>query len=351
MGRQVNEKSMKPRLEIHFTPAQKKAFWKGTAYVAEQQEFLVNHARCAILLALQSLKLPAGSPIGVMAYNCHTVFNAVTHAGHQPVFIDVTDSLVLDISDLRKKASSLRALVVTHLFGIINDIISIRKEFPDLPIIEDCAHAFGLRNPVGDFCVFSIGQGKYPSLGDGGILTVRNEAFLSDVERLYRDLPEYSSGENLKLFCKMSVQSILYRPWVYSLITRPLKQLRKTSSGLEILIPRKMSPGIRAMFAAAKASFNERTQGRKLRSVQIESRLCNMHGVRKVLSGSINGFMAIAECEDPTAVKKVLLKHSIEAETHFGCCIEWAKQFGYVEGSCPMAESLIHHLLMVPTYA
>ena len=350
-GRQTDEKAMKPRLDIHFTATQKRAFWKGTAYVPVQEEFLVNHARNGIMLALQSLRLPKGSPVGVMVYNCHTVFSAVAQAGYKPVFIDVTDALTLDLADLREKAKGLRALVVTHLFGIINDIACIREEFPDLQIIEDCAHAFGHHGADGDFCVFSIGQGKLPSLGDGGILTVQNEALLSEVERLYRDLPEYSFRENLKLYCKLSVQSLLYWPWVYSLITKPLKQWRKVSSGVETLCPSKMSPGIRAMFAVAKASFDDCIQERKLRAAQTESSLCNVPGVRRVLSGSINGFMAIAECEDPSAVKEVLRKQGLEAETHFGHCIEWAKQFGYVEGSCPQAERLTQHLLMVPTYA
>lgn len=342
---------MKPRLDIHFSAAQKRAFWKRSAYVPERHEFLVNHARSGIMLALQSLRLPADSQVGVMVYNCHTVFNAVAQAGYKPVFIDVTEALTLDLADLRKKANGLRALVVTQLFGIINDIASIRDEIPNLPIVEDCAHAFGHHGAAGDFCVFSIGLGKLPSLGDGGILTVNNESFLPEVEKLYRDLPEYSSMENLKLYCKMSVQSLLYRPWVYSLITRPLKHWRKTSPGVEVIIPRKMSPGIRAMYTKAKPSFDDCMRKRKLRATQVESGLCKVPGVRRVLTGSENGFMAIAECEDPSAVKEILRKQGIEAETHFGHCIEWAKQFGYEERSCPRAEHLTQHLLMVPTYA
>ena len=341
---------MKPRLDIHFTAAQKRAFWKGTPYVPERQEFLVNHARSGILLALQSLGLPAGSQVGVMVYNCHTVFNAVAHAGYKPVFIDVTDALTLDFTDLRKKASGLRALVVTHLFGIINDVSSLRKEFPNLPIVEDCAHAFGHHNPIGDFCVFSIGQGKLPSLGDGGILTVHNESYLLEVDRLYQDLPEYSSRDNLKLFCSLSLQSLLYRPWIYSLITRPLKRWRKAGSGVETISPRKMSLRIRAMFAETSLSLDDCIRERMLRATQIESDMSTIPGVRKVLSGSINGFMAIADCEDQSSVKELLRKKGLEAETHFGHCIEWAKQFGYVEGDCPHAEGLTQNLLMVPTY-
>ena len=63
-----------------------------------------------------------------------------------------------------------------------------------------------------------------------------------------------------------------------------------------------------------------------------------------------NAFMAIVKCEDPAALKATYAVKGVETETHFKNAIVWAKQFGYKEGSCPNAESLVNHLLMVPTY-
>ena len=161
---------MKPRLDVHFSCRMKRVFLFGRPYLPVENEFLLNHARSGILLALQALKLAPQSKVGVMAYNCHTVFNAVAQADCIPVFLDVTDGMTIDVEDLNKKVSGLSALVVTHLFGIQNDVALIRTKYPHLPIIEDCAHAYGITDIQGDFAVFSIGQGKLPSLGDGGIL-------------------------------------------------------------------------------------------------------------------------------------------------------------------------------------
>ena len=341
---------MKPRLKIRFPLRQQWKYCFGRPYSPADNEFLLNHARSGILLALQALDLPAGSQVGVMAYNCHTVFNAVAQAGLQPLFLDVTDQLTLDLDDLRKKRASLRALVVSHLFGIPSDVGAIRQEFPDLPVIEDCAHAFGMKSLEGDFCVFSIGQGKLPSLGDGGILRINNETYLPAVQDLYRRLPDYSRLQSCRQFCTMAIKSVLNSPMVYPWLTRPLKARRRVPSGVEAIAPSKMSRGVSALYETAMHSMPEVIERRLLNARSMEELLTGLSGVKYVLPGSINGFMAVAFCDEREVVRDALLRHGIEAETHFAHCIDWAKAFGYVEGSCPHTEELICHLLMAPTY-
>lgn len=341
---------MKPRLEIRFPLKSQWNFWMGKPYEPAKGEFLLNHARSGILLALQALALPAGSGVGVMAYNCHTVFNAVRQAGYQPVFLDVTDALVLDKDDLVRKRGDIRALVVTHLFGILNDVDSIKENYPDLPVIEDCAHAYGLEQVSGDFAVFSIGQGKLPSLGDGGILVVKNRKYYETIARLYSDLPAYSWQGRLKQSLVMWIKSLSYIPFVYSSVTRFIKSRRKPFSGVEDVVPRKMSKGIRALYSSALNTIPGDIAKRKKEWSEVNAFLCGLLGVNRVLGASVNGFMAIVECEDVNLVKMSMQQQSIETETHFGHCIGWAKAFGYEEGECPRTEFLVHHLLMVPTY-
>ena len=118
---------MKPRVEVDFNAEDRRAFRKRKPeYRPQANEFLLNHARSGLLLALQSLNLPKGSKVGVMVYNCHTVMNAVAQVGGEVVFIDVDDSLRIDQNDLEKKSIGLKVLIVTHLFGILNDIKTIR---------------------------------------------------------------------------------------------------------------------------------------------------------------------------------------------------------------------------------
>ena len=342
---------MKPRLEIRFTPQKQRIFCSGKRYEPVQGEFLLNHARCGIMLALKALNLPAGSSVGVMAYNCHTVFNAIAQAGFSPSFIDVTHRLVLDLEDLRRKRSSIKALIVTHLFGFVNDIASIRQEFPDLPIIEDGAHATGLDKYSGDFTVFSIGQGKLPSLGDGGILHVNNKAFLEKTKQLIKSLPDYSFAGEFRLFGALLFKSLLYQPWIYPWLTQPLKRNRKPSSGIETIFPRKMSAGVRALYQAELKTLPETIRQRRQNATKMGVFLEKIPGVKEVFTGSINGFMVVVWCEDLASVRDDLRKQGIEAETHFSNCLHWAQSFGYTEGLCPNTEIILGHLLMVPTYS
>ena len=163
---------MIPRLEIHFDRDERRLFRKGDAALkGGDGKFLLNHARSGLQLALQALQLPSKSGVGMMVYNCHTVMNSICQAGYTPIFVDITDGMTIDMEDLARKRSQMQVLIVTHLFGIVNDIKAIKAKYPDLIIIEDCAHCF---NHVidGEMGVYSIGQGKFPAIGDGGILVV-----------------------------------------------------------------------------------------------------------------------------------------------------------------------------------
>ena len=168
---------MIPRLDIRFPLRKQLLFAKGKPCFPEEDSYFLDHGRSAILLALRAAGLSAGAGVGVMAYNCHTVMHVVAHAGFTPVFLDVTDALTLDLEDLKQKASSMSALIVTHLFGVVSDVRQIRALFPNLIVIEDCAHAYGIDSLYGDFAAFSLGQGKLPSIGDGGILRVLNSRY------------------------------------------------------------------------------------------------------------------------------------------------------------------------------
>ena len=71
--------------------------------------------------------------------------------------------------------------------------------------------------------------------------------------------------------------------------------------------------------------------------------------IRDLIVGE-NAFMAVARTNNVDALKEMFAKHGVETETHFAQTIDWAQQFGYQLGTCPMAERLTKELLMIPTY-
>ena len=338
---------MIPRLDIHFSLADQWQFIFGKVSASKDNEFLLNHGRSGLLLALQATGFPVGSRVGVMVYNCHTVMSAVAQAGYIPVFLDINDKLKLDLDDLKRKVEGMSALVVTHLFGIVNDVKRIKEMFPGLIIIEDCAHAYGMTDLHGDFAVFSIGQGKFPSIGDGGILRVLNKKYKDCVEARDSQLPRYSFFNNIALFFKLLVNSWMYSPVFYGWITLPMKKRRGIPQGKVPISPRKMSTGVQAVYFGKKDRESEMISLRKMKAFELLADL--PQGEVHAILGE-NAFMLILMCDNPVWLKAFFRQKGIDTETHFAHAFDWAQSFGYVSGMCPQAESLIDHLLMVPTY-
>ena len=334
---------MTPRLDIQFPFCRQWQFWFGEQYEAKEGEYLLNHARSGIILALKAT-LPHGGRVGVVAYNCHTVANAVVNAGCTPVFVDVADELKINVDAL---PADLDAIVVTNLFGIRNDISAIRAKCPKAIIIVDNAHGYGLP-AEGDFTVYSINQGKFPALGEGGILKVAPS--ISDlrlkISDLYSYLPQYNVLGRVKLFCSMLIKAIAYSPGFYWLTMK----MKKSSSPKvrQTVVMRQMAPGIRRLYSAWLPSADEAIAAQK----QNAEAICNLQSSisnPQYLIGD-NAFMLIARCENPEELRTSFAERGIETATHFAHTIEWAKQFGYIPGSCPKAEELTKHLLMIPTY-
>ena len=331
---------MKPRLDIRFPLHRQFQYWFGKQYEPVEGEYLLNHARTGIVMALRAA-LPNGGRVGVVTYNCHTVANAVVNAECSPIFIDVTEDLHIDIASI---PSDLDAIVVTNLFGIRNDISAIRKRCPKAIIIVDNAHGYGL--PVeGDFTVYSINQGKFPALGEGGMLIINLKSAIRNhklqIDSMYESLPEYSLLGQLKLYCSMLVKAFAYLGCMYWL-TMKMKKSSSPKVHQEVVM-KQMAPGIRRMYKAWLPAADEAIAAQKANAAKIADM-----GYETIKSD--NGFMAIIRTNDVAAAKADFAKRGIETETHFARCIDWATDFGYKAGSCPIAERLVHELLMVPTY-
>lgn len=328
---------MIPRLEIHFDRTERRWFRDGREYTLPKGEFLLNHCRSGIQLALQALDLKPQTGVGMLVYNCHTVMNAIWQAGCKPIFVDITESMTIDMEDLARKREQMQVLIVTHLFGIVNDVKEIKKRYPDLIVIEDCAHCFA-HEIDGEFGVYSVGQGKFPSIGDGGILVAKSDELRVKFEELYNALPEYSKKQERKLYLRLWMKAMMYSPCLYWL-TRRLKGKRGEMNVLEEVTIRKMSRGIANILVHKRTDYTIEMQERKQRAQQIENALIGE-----------NAFMAVVKCENPAELKVAYATKGVETETHFKHCIEWEEQFGYKRGTCSKAEYLTEHLLMIPTY-
>lgn len=335
---------MIPRLDISFPLHRQITFWFGKAYSSHEGEYLLNHARTGIVMALRAA-LSNGGRVGVVAYNCHTVANAIVAAGCEPVFVDVTEDLHIDTSYL--SSLQMDALIVTNLFGVRNDINLIRAAQPNAILIVDNAHGYGLP-AEGDFTVYSINQGKFPSLGEGGILMVNNSEYLATIDNQYIYLPYYSKCQVVKLYMMMMIKSWMHIPIVYGLITRHLKRRRVIHYKENIKMTR-MAKGVNHLYTSILPSVPQQIAKQRQNAQYIADHLINKKKATNVWYGN-NAFMVIVRCDNPEQLYHYFAQYGIETSTHFAKAIEWAKHFGYVDGMCPMSEILVKELIMIPTY-
>ena len=336
---------MIPRLDISFPLKNQITFWFGQMYSPQKGEYLLNHARTGIVIALRAA-MPQGGRVGVVAYNCHTVANAVVDGGCTPVFIDVTEDLHINLQHLAHVR--LDAIIVTNLFGMHNDIAAIQAVQPNAIIIIDNAHGYGL--PIeGDFTVYSINQGKMPALGAGGLLCVNNVQYHEMVEQHFTQLSKYSIVAEIKLFIIMLLNAWMHIPLIYSMITLPLKRKRKGGTCREKIAMKRMAKGVRRLYNRALSQMQTQIIQRTA-NAQYMLDVWQKYGLGSQVWYGENAFMLIGCHENPETVVEMFAAHGVEVATHFARAIEWAKEFGYVEGSCPMAERLTKELIMIPTY-
>jgi len=119
--------------------------------------------------------------------NCFTlapVPGAIAHAGAVPVLVDVTDDLLIDLADLRRKAaaSGAKTLLLSHMRGHICDmdaLMAVCAEF-GIRLIEDCAHTMGAGwngKATGTWGIagcFSLQSYKHANSGEGGLLVTHD---------------------------------------------------------------------------------------------------------------------------------------------------------------------------------
>jgi perosamine synthetase len=166
------------------------------AFEAEVCAYLGLDERCAVALSSGTAALfmalwalgAAGKRVAIPVYSCAAVRNAVIMAGAVPISVDIErNSPNIDLTAL--PADSVELIVAAHIFG---HPTRWPREYKSIPVIEDCAQAFGARidgEPVGvngTAGVFSFYATKMMTSGGQGGMLVSRDASLIDAVRDYR---------------------------------------------------------------------------------------------------------------------------------------------------------------------
>ena len=128
--------------------------------------------------ALRALGVKPGDKVLTNAFTLAPVPGAIAGVGAVPVFVGVTEDLVIDLDDLAAKLDQARVLMLSHMRGHICDMDRLMAlcDAAGVQVIEDCAHTMGAAwngIPSGRWGVagcYSTQTYKHVNSGEGGFL-------------------------------------------------------------------------------------------------------------------------------------------------------------------------------------
>ncbi len=132
----------------------------------------------AITTALRAVGVKPGDPVLTNAFTLAPVPGAIASLGAVPVYVGVTEGLVIDLSDLRAKIGKAKVLLLSHMRGHICDMDELMRicGASGVTVIEDCAHTMGAQwhgtysGRFGTFGCYSTQTYKHMNSGEGGLL-------------------------------------------------------------------------------------------------------------------------------------------------------------------------------------
>lgn len=143
----------------------------------------------ALGCALRALDLAPGAPVLTNAFTLAPVPGAIAAVGARPVFVEVTEDLVIDLDHLERMATETGAtvLMLSHMRGHICDMDRLMEIAGrhGLRVIEDCAHTMGaswagrLSGRDGIIGCYSTQTYKHMNSGEGGLIVTDDPGLMA----------------------------------------------------------------------------------------------------------------------------------------------------------------------------
>ena len=132
----------------------------------------------AMATALRAVGVKPGDRVLTNAFTLAPVPGAIAAVGAVPVFVGVTEQLVIDLDDLAAKADQARVLLLSHMRGHLADMEALMAlcDRSGITVIEDCAHTMGAAwkgvpsGTQGKVGCYSCQTYKHVNSGEGGLL-------------------------------------------------------------------------------------------------------------------------------------------------------------------------------------
>jgi len=132
----------------------------------------------AMATALRACGVGHGDRVLTNAFTLAPVPGAIAAVGAVPIFVGVTEDLVIDLDDLAAKLDQTSVLMLSHMRGHLCDMHKLMAmcDAAGVIVIEDCAHTMGAAwdgtpsGRFGKFGCYSTQTYKHINSGEGGLL-------------------------------------------------------------------------------------------------------------------------------------------------------------------------------------
>lgn len=205
--------------------------WLSAAHV-----LTTSSGRTAFQLALQALDLEPNAEIVFPRFTFPVMPMVARLLGYRPVFCDVDAESFNAGPEHFQEAITERtgAILATHLFGrpcAIEEIVELARA-RQVKVIEDCAHACGVRvagrqvGTFGDVGVFSFAEGKNMPCFGGGAIATGDDGIFTRAQEVLAAVPMPDAGDTAKKALSIWVKWLLTRPTVFGIAVYPLLRLK-----------------------------------------------------------------------------------------------------------------------------
>lgn len=189
----------------------------------------LSSGRAALTLIFRALKQLANDPLRneiiVPGYTCYSVAASAVLAGLRLRIVDIDPQTLSYDQDLLAGVDCTRvlAIVSANLYGLPNDLEAIESfaRMHGIYMIDDAAQSLHAKfrgryaGTFGDVGIYSFDKGKNITSLQGGAIVTRNDIIAGKVADAIRELPEETAASTAAAFLKLSVYTLLLRPWLY----------------------------------------------------------------------------------------------------------------------------------------
>ncbi|AHM02558.1 Aminotransferase, DegT/DnrJ/EryC1/StrS family [Roseibacterium elongatum DSM 19469] len=150
------------------------------AFTGAKYALAVASGGYAMSCALRALGVGPGDKVLSNGFTLAPVPGAIASVGAEPVFVETTEALTIDLDDLSRRVvdSGAKVLLLSHMRGHICDMDRLMRicDAAGVAVIEDCAHTMGAAwNGVpsgrhGLIGCYSTQTYKHINSGEGGLV-------------------------------------------------------------------------------------------------------------------------------------------------------------------------------------